>query len=138
MGWLADGISCTYLIVFPLCVWRQDWRLLATLAATVGGVVLLKHATRSYAWGRRPVGATGCGPFCNGGVASGEPGFPSGHVAVVSAFVAGGGVSSWVGIPWIVVMAWARISKRCHSLAQVAAGGLFGAAVAYAAQLISA
>ena len=126
MDWLANGISATYLIVFPLCVWKQDWATLAAVVGTVGGVVALKRATGSYAWGQRPVGAYGCGPFCDGGNSSGAPGFPSGHVAAVAAFVAAGGIGLDVGIPWIAAMAWARVAKRCHSLLQVVAGGLFG------------
>jgi hypothetical protein len=36
----------------------------------------------------------------------------------------------WVGIPWILAMAWARWAKRCHNLIQIAGGvatGVLGA-----------
>jgi membrane-associated phospholipid phosphatase len=106
---------------------------LLNLAVVVG----LKAAagTRVAAF-RRPAGACGCGALGDGGPAAGKQGFPSGHTAQIASFFALGALltRSWAvaaaGAPVVVAVAWARCHKRCHTLLQVAVGGLVGIATA--------
>jgi membrane-associated phospholipid phosphatase len=80
----------------------------------------------------RPIGASGCNAFCGGGPVGGKPGFPSGHVAAVSFFVSAlwghtqNPLILWLGIPWILAMAWARWSKQCHNWQQILGGAVVG------------
>lgn len=89
------------------------------------------------AWKRRPAKARGCDIWCLGGAVGGRAGWPSGHVAVATAFVcwtaakrkSGGRIWVWI---WLVAVAWARWVKRCHTVGQIAAGGALGALVGLA------
>ena len=101
---------------------------------------LLKRATVGLGildWCARPVGARDCDTWNRNGPQEGAPGFPSGHTATTVAF--------WVGayIVWphpftaimggiaTAAMIWARMHKRCHTLAQTMGGGMLGAGISY-------
>jgi membrane-associated phospholipid phosphatase len=89
-------------------------------------------------WLKRPEGAKGCDAFCADGDSSGAPGFPSGHLTAISFFVTYIAIttnSSYTfrvaGLAAVVAVSYARISKKCHTPTQVAAGALWGAAAAW-------
>lgn len=81
----------------------------------------------------RPVEACDCSLIINGGPCGKRPGFPSGHVATVAGFcvllVAKFNLG-WIWLPFLFAytgaMAWARVTQRCHTEFQVAAGILSG------------
>jgi membrane-associated phospholipid phosphatase len=143
---LANGISMSFLAVgvgpAVMFLWTgKTWwlTLIAALFVVNAFVAALKEVFGSVGWFGRPAGAYGCDAFCLNGPVGGRPGFPSGHMTTVTMFVAslwfrfGDKRILWVGVPWIVAMAWARWFKRCHNLEQIAGGivvGLVGS-VAY-------
>jgi membrane-associated phospholipid phosphatase len=91
----------------------------------------VKHILGSAGVLGRPDAAVGCDLFCIGGPVGGQPGFPSGHVAAVTMCVTAINLHTknrswilWVGILWIIAMAWARWYKHCHNVSQIM-GGMF-------------
>lgn len=80
----------------------------------------------------RPAGARDCDLFCHGGPVAGVPAFPSGHVTTAVCVVTalwlhtGHALILWIGIPWIVAMAWSRWVKRCHNWQQILGGSVAG------------
>lgn len=103
----------------------------------------IKKFTRWMGWidcCTRPTGAKDCDIWNRNGDQSGNPGFPSGHLATTAAFWTGAYLVSeekykpWVlivGIVGIMGMIWARMQKRCHTFVQTIAGTLLGAGIAY-------
>lgn len=139
MELVANVVSLTIFlpIVIPILMYIEHadpfyLELPAGIFAAVAGVELFKRVVGSAGFLGRPVGARDCDLFCIGGPAAGKPGFPSGHMTSVTMFVTAmwrRGQNEWVlwiGIPWILVMAWARWAQRCHSPLQIIAGVLFG------------
>ena len=104
--------------------------ILGLVLVLIGIVESLKWITGS--WLLRPAGATGCDAFCMGSLMEGQPGFPSGHMTISTAIV----TSLWfylndnrvlyIGVPWILAMAWSRWVKRCHTWPQILAGIALG------------
>ena len=141
---LANAISLSFLatIIGPAIAYARTgdmfygW-LAATVIMVAGFVEGTKRLLGSVTpWLQRPAGATACDIFCIGPGVGGNPGFPSGHMSVVSIVVA----TLWIrfkkpyilyiGGLWIAAMAWARWFKKCHTWVQIAAGvavGIVGA-----------
>jgi membrane-associated phospholipid phosphatase len=130
---VADIVSLSALFI-PLaaCIWLQDWWLLGGLLLANAGAAGIKQLMGGRGvWGR-PAGAHGCGALCDGGEASGKPGFPSGHMTTVTMFA----TVMYYRIPdvwpvwsiaWLFAVAWSRWAKRCHSVLQIVGGAVFGA-----------
>ena len=86
----------------------------------------------------RPPHALNCNMLCNDGACGGQPGMPSGHMTITLFFLTFFYlINNNLGRDYIVfatavtaAMATARIRKGCHNIAQVAAGMLFGGALA--------
>jgi hypothetical protein len=150
---IANGISVSFLATGAgpavAYMWTGDvWWVQLVVALFVANAVVaaIKEIVGAGCeWTARPAGAYGCDAFCWNGPVGGRPGFPSGHMTTATMFVAAlwfryrDSRILWIGVPWIVAMAWARWFKRCHNVAQIAGSivtGLVGA-VAYT-QLISA
>jgi membrane-associated phospholipid phosphatase len=80
----------------------------------------------------RPKGAEGCNLFCTDGLQEGRPGMPSGHSGLVGFFVGyywNETTNKWVNIGLVIFAAlvmYSRYIKKCHSIAQIVLGGLFG------------
>ena len=141
----ANAISLSFLatIVGPIFAYaRTGDAFYGWLAATVMAVATLVEGMKrllgtAAPWLQRPSSATACDIFCIGPGMSRKPGFPSGHMAVVAACVA----ALWLrwedprvfylGIPWLLAMAWARWFKRCHTWLQIVGGVAFGIAAAF-------
>lgn len=142
---VADTISMTFLVTligpvvaFGLTrVWWWLWLVAAILGVNVAVAGIKELVAPVGAWAQRPQGAHGCDAFCSGGPVGGQPGFPSGHMTTASMFVVALWLRFreptvlWVGVPWVVAMAWARWTKRCHNLIQIAGGTVFGSLAAY-------
>lgn len=101
---------------------------------TIKCIKAMFHGT-SYGVLKRPIGARGCDAFCVKGDFSGKPGFPSGHVAASAFFFTMlwfiSPLSSRVyifvsGFITILLVAIARVQKKCHNMFQVISGGLYG------------
>ena len=90
----------------------------------------------------RPEDAYNCNTFCTGGAVGGKPGFPSGHMATTTMFVImlslhfANNYILLLGIPWILLMAWSRWSKKCHTWEQIIAGIFTGGLFAYIYEFI--
>jgi len=90
-----------------------------------------------YQFLKRPVGAINCDLCSKNGDQSGKPGFPSGHVTTAASFFTSIYLlfpeykenAIWAGILYTILMAWSRISKRCHTLLQTIAGTVLGVGV---------
>ena len=84
---------------------------------------------------RRPAAARDCDMWCMNGPQGGKPGMPSGHMAVVSTFAAlywpksGNPELATALVIYILVMAAARWSKSCHTIAQIIVGTAVGGIV---------
>lgn len=135
MTFMGAIIVPAYLYVGTSDVWFL-W-----LISSILGTNLLVHGIKEITapWApvyRRPAGAAGCDAFCIGGAVGGRPGFPSGHMTTAAMLVAAlwwrlrSPIILWIGVPWLFAMAWARWSKRCHNLVQIAAGTGFGIVMA--------
>lgn len=88
----------------------------------------------------RPAGAKDCNILCNNGAVSGAPGFPSGHMTTIAFFFTFLYLISpeekrqtiaLVGALATIIMAYARMQKKCHNLLQVLGGVAYGALFAY-------
>ena len=142
---VANWVSLTFLgaIAGPLTMYATTGEtfygaLAAIVIAVAGFVEGMKRLLGTGAfWLQRPHGATSCDVFCVGQVVEGSPGFPSGHMAVVSVVVMALWLhleKSWIlyiGLPWICAMAWARWVKRCHTWVQIIGGVVVGVVAAY-------
>ncbi len=96
----------------------------------------------------RPQGAMNCNCWNSDGDVSGQPGMPSGHVALicflmVSIFIHGVRSQSIVAV-WgiyamvqIYLVALSRIKKKCHTELQVVAGGVIGVSCAMLYALVA-
>jgi membrane-associated phospholipid phosphatase len=93
-------------------------------------------------WCKRPPGAANCDTWNRNGSQAGAPGFPSGHMTTTAGFWFGAFLLCpaeyriyviAIGTFAILLMAWARMQKRCHTLLQVVAGTLLGAGISYGA-----
>lgn len=109
----------------------------ATILVLVTEVV--KFATwphlQKHTWLQRPSGARNCGCVNQGGLVGGRAGFPSGHVALAAylawKLLAPYGVpGAFVATLFTLLVGIARIQKRCHTVAQVIAGAVFGGVAA--------
>lgn len=143
ISFLATGIGPSILYLRTGDIWWIQLVMALFIANAI--VATIKEAVGSTRWTARPVGAYGCDAFCMNGPVGGRPGFPSGHMTTVTMFVTAMWFRYqderilWIGVPWIVAMAWARWFKRCHNLAQIAGGVATGFVFALAyTQLISA
>jgi membrane-associated phospholipid phosphatase len=80
----------------------------------------------------RPKSAYDCNLFCTDGLQEGRPGMPSGHSGLVGFFVGyywNETTNKWVNIGLVIFAAlvmYSRYIKKCHSIAQIVLGGLFG------------
>lgn len=136
--WVANAVSLTFIAAFviPGYLWyRGDmWqgRLLGGVVATNVAVAGLKEVFGSAGFFGRPAAASACDLLCRGGSVGGVPGFPSGHVATVATVVSAAWFHwgdlriLWIGIPWLLAMAWSRWAKSCHNWQQIVAGTVVG------------
>jgi membrane-associated phospholipid phosphatase len=84
----------------------------------------------------RPRGAINCDIFCRNGNVEGNPGTPSGHMTMVTFFAIYflwyelkwhyRTIRFWFVIVFVIIMAAARMTKKCHNLLQVILGTLLG------------
>ena len=139
----AVSLSSAAGVALPLSLWTwtadsRYFALSVTVVLAAIGTEWLKHAVvwaGAGAWSRRPVGAKDCDMWCVGGPVGGAPGFPSGHMMTATLLVTGlwlitrSPVVLWVGVPWVLAMAWARWAKQCHSVVQIVAGAVLGWAI---------
>ena len=133
MDWsIADGISLSLLPVFLviLAATIYDpalyWIVPVTILLTVLSVELMKPLIPS----KRPEEASDCDLFCINGPVGGQPGFPSGHMAMTTATIIFlynfNPYSLLAGLLYIVAMAYSRYVKHCHTPTQILAGTFYG------------
>jgi len=134
---VADAVSLSFLLAFiiPIIMFIKGsdfwWlKLLAYLVITNIGVEGLKMICGTQC--PRPTLANNCNAFCRGGAVGGEPGFPSGHMTTSTMFVVimwlrfGNNYILLAGVPWLLIMAWSRMIKQCHTWQQICAGMFTG------------
>jgi membrane-associated phospholipid phosphatase len=144
---LANVVSVTFSLGLILPVFyflaTQDFYYISVIGTVLGANALVMGLKPSLVavfgahdpW-LRPAGARDCDALCDGGASGGRPGFPSGHMTTATVCVASlwlrdrNPLTLWLGIPWIVVMGWARWAKQCHNWPQILGGVAFGGACA--------
>lgn len=138
-----------YLAFVLIQIYDPFYRWLCILAITLSALIeLFKIASQPWIIRfpqlARPQGATNCNCWNGGGDASGLPGMPSGHVALicfllVSIFVHGLRTQSnpilltilaLYAMVQIYFVALSRLKKRCHTELQVAVGAAIGVSCA--------
>lgn len=154
---LADAVSLTVVPIFalPFVLYLTRGGSAADLAVCAGVLVtqaIAKLSRRLPVWHPaqlRPPGARDCGAFNNGGSYEGRIGMPSGHVmntayVLLSLALLSPGdehtllklLKLALALAWTLAMAWSRVARGCHTVAQVIAGACLGAAFAYATALV--
>jgi membrane-associated phospholipid phosphatase len=146
MDWsIADGISLSLLPVFLVILTAtmydpaRYWIIPVTILLTVLSVELMKPLIPS----KRPEDASDCDLFCINGPVGGQPGFPSGHMAMTTSIVTflyhfnPSPYSLSAGLLYIVAMAYSRYTKHCHTPIQIIAGTFYGFLCAFTAILVS-
>lgn len=144
---MYDSISTStsLLIVAPIVIYifsqKPMYLILGigTLIASLSAEFIKKYITTGYSEFKRPRGAYACDALCAGGSAEHESGMPSAH-ASSTAFAATyifltckkPYVSLIAAAYWLAVC-YARYKKRCHTPAQLVAGSVLGALLAYLA-----
>lgn len=137
---LANIISITFIISFitPLIlfIYERDIWWIWLLGGLLGLTFIVERVKKLFGslppFGR-PSEANGCNVWCMGGAVGGVPGFPSGHMAASTMFVTALWLHLrnewvlWIGIPWLILMAWSRWAKHCHNWQQILAGTFTGA-----------
>lgn len=130
------------------------WLFLSAIAL-ISLIEVFKYASKSwlvtYPILARPQGAFNCNCLNRGGSSAGDPGFPSGHVALIcfvliSMFIHGLRtethpvlISIWGLYAMIQVyfVAQSRLKKNCHNLPQVMTGGALGISCAMLFALVA-
>jgi hypothetical protein len=138
--WNIISCSATILFIVPVILFIQTGNLheighLITLL----GVMFGAEGIKRYVTGneepeyRRPAAARDCDMWCMNGPQGGQPGMPSGHMAVTTAFVtlywpkSGNPPELAVALViYVLIMAAARWTKSCHTIAQIIAGSILG------------
>ena len=98
---------------------------------------LIPYPKWSYKYTMRPEGARDCDYLsCGGVVKPNSPGMPSGHMTTTGYFVVYNilyilkhnynKILIVANIILLLIMGWARITKKCHNLIQVVCGTILG------------
>ena len=131
---IADAISLSLLPVFLIIIAAtiydptRYWIVPVTILLAVLSVELMKPFIPS----KRPDEAADCDLLCMNGSVGGQPGFPSGHMAMTTAIVTflyyffPSSYSLSAGLLYIAAMAYSRYTKHCHTPTQILAGTLYG------------
>lgn len=138
------SLSVIPLVWSPVFLWlltfnsMYGWLSIYTLAVTCSVEYVKMHiATTGADWALRPAGARNCSSLNRGGLVEYEAGFPSGHTTMATFMMC---VYLWnsnsvylraIGIVYVLLVAWSRVQKRCHTITQVVAGGMYGVAAYY-------
>ena len=121
--------------------------LLAGIIITDMSTKLFKYQWRNSTWQslKRPQNAKNCDILCRDGYQGGSEGMPSGHMAVLTfalvfiymteihttEIITLRPVFITFACVYIILMAFARYIKKCHTEAQIIAGVIWGAVLAY-------
>jgi len=139
----ADAVSLTLLATYiiPLILTYYNTQFFILFIAVIF-TWLSVEAIKPFIHSPRPPHATKCDRWCIGGPVGGNPGFPSGHMASVAVLVTllffhFSNPFVLIGaLLWILLMAWSRYEKQCHTLSQVVGGTAYGILVAACVQLV--
>jgi len=116
----------------------------STVAIIIHDIIKRQSIGSNILFLKRPQGANNCDLCSKNGDQSGKPGFPSGHVTTAVSFFTSIYLlfpeyrmgSLIVGIIYTLLMAWSRISKKCHTLLQTIAGTVLGFGVSVGLELL--
>jgi membrane-associated phospholipid phosphatase len=146
--WDYVSMATVAAFVYPViravetCDTRYIWMCVGVVIADYT-TKLIKYITRdsNIAELKRPADASNCDFFCRNGGCGGNPGFPSGHMTIVSFFFAflfllgtfhNKALFVSLAIICILMVALARYNKRCHTILQILTGTAWGTVAAYA------
>jgi membrane-associated phospholipid phosphatase len=120
-------------------IWDNKLIVVALLGTIVSILVaIVKYISQPFLsnmpWLRRPEGAQNCDCFRRSGDVSGQPGFPSGHAALIVFLVCSLLMTYKVQSVGIYVLSFlviflvclSRIAIKCHTPLQVVAGVILG------------
>ena len=145
--WDYVSISLVGALVYPVIrfVETKEWQYLLMFV----GMLLADCATKlvkdftkdiNLTCLKRPSNAVNCDIFCRNGNCASKPGFPSGHMTIITFFfvylyLLGGKALDWavlsVAAVCVLLMGISRFQKGCHTLAQVICGIAWGAVAAF-------
>jgi membrane-associated phospholipid phosphatase len=139
------SISTSLLIIAPIVIYifshKPMYLMLGvgTLVATLSAEAIKRYITVGIPEFRRPKGARACDALCQGGTAEHESGMPSAH-ASITAFAATyilltcqSNLASTVALLYWLAVCYSRYKKKCHTIAQLTAGTVLGATLAWLA-----
>ena len=144
--WDYVSISIVGALVYPVIRFVETRRLQYLLMFV--GILLADYATKlvkdftkdmEMAALKRPINAVNCDIFCRNGNCENKPGFPSGHMTIVTFFfvylyLLEGKASDWGFVLFatvcVLLVGMARFWKRCHTILQVICGIIWGAVAA--------
>lgn len=137
--WDIISMSEIILIISPIYFYIKSHNIIH-VAALIGLIATLiaTEGIKQYmlpSW-KRPSGAKGCDLLCKSPSDEGRPGMPSGHMAVTAFYGAFYKITSPFYYIYAILIALSRYYKRCHSIAQIIGGTIFGASCGYAIHLV--
>ncbi len=145
----ALSISTNLLIVGPVIIYIFTNKLfylvlgIGTLVAGLSAEFIKRFITVGYPQFQRPHGAMACDALCAGGPAEHESGMPSAHAASTAFAVTYILLTSHnkpiqvIAIGYWLAVCYARYKKRCHTPAQLLAGSVLGALLAFLSTTIT-
>lgn len=148
---MADAISTSTSLLFivPLIVffvYRSHTLLVISIGSFTASVVaeiIKRYVTINIPHFKRPQGARACDVLCLAGSSEHESGMPSGH-ASSTAFVATyllltskSDIINTAAVLYWLAVCYSRYKKRCHTIAQLAAGTVLGVTIAFLATKVS-
>ncbi len=140
LSMIVVAYSIVPVVAFFISPTKETATWIAAVLVTPMTAELLKRTTVALGmldWCARPAGARDCDTWNRNGPQEGTPGFPSGHTATTVAFWMGAYIlwphplTAIMGGIATAAMIWARMHKRCHTLAQTLGGGMLGAGISY-------
>ena len=145
----ALSVSTSLFIVVSIVIYifkQNPFYLVLGIGALTTGLsaeIIKRYVTDGHESFKRPKGAQACDALCTGGPAEHESGMPSAH-ASSTAFAAtyiyltcdNTYIKTVAAAYWLAVC-YARYKKHCHTPAQLVAGSVLGALLAWLATKLS-
>ena len=133
--YISMSILLVYIIPGIMYIYTHNPREIIAILGVFGSNMIsesIKHLIIGTS-SPRPKGAYDCNLLCTDGLQEGRPGMPSGHSGAVAFFVGYYWTETnnkWIKCALLLfasMIMYSRYIKRCHTIEQIIAGGLFGA-----------
>ena len=121
MDELADSISLLNVALLVYLIVTKKFSVLLGVFLIMLLIDVIKNIIREP----RPTDSINCNLLNTGGVSE-TFGMPSGHVAIITTILILLDAHPAIIIPFVGLMIWSRVHKKCHTLSQSIAGAIFG------------